>query len=305
MKLIAVLYFYSSLAIQHLTEEVEKEEQRLFKENLKKIELKKKQALERKKPFDLMTERRQKEKEIQKIEHPSIGNVKVQLATNRTGKIVVREGDEPELLADNFMALYSLPRIHKQTIINKINQVFARKALLESQKRDQKSYNIEENSSRNLNSGTEESDANSGRKFFNIPSQEKISYSGTIGEPVKAVRPIVSEAENENPNQNMMSPHFRGQSNEQYENQMAYHNIPPQNQKYEPQNPKLQLEDPGEFVGFSQESSESYMRRGSASQNSDGKLLYSSRNSKRSGSKQRELDSLILCLNLILNYRKI
>lgn len=245
-----------------------------------------------------MTERRQKEKEIQKLEHPSIGNVKVQLGTNRTGKIVVKEGDDPEFLAENFMALYSLPRIHKQTIINKINQVFTRKTLIETQKKSQNSYSLEEDSSRNQNSGTEEPNVIQGETFFNIP-KEKVNYSGTIGKPVRLVRPMEGEVENENPNQNMMSPHFRGPSVEKYEQkQENYQNISKPNKYCQPQNPKLQLENPGEFIGFSPESSESFVRRGSVTHNSHGKLLNSSKNSKRSNSKQSKS-----IFNL--NYRKI
>jgi hypothetical protein len=112
-----------------LKEEIEKQEELALKENLKQAEIKKKNALDKKKPFDLMTEKRPIEKENKKIENPVIGKVKVVLGPNRTPTITVYEGISPEIMAINFMKSHSIKKEHKPKIINHIQQVIDQKML--------------------------------------------------------------------------------------------------------------------------------------------------------------------------------
>lgn len=121
--------FYTFIAILHLKEEIDKQEEQALKENLKQAEIKKKKALDRKKPFDLMTEKRPIEKENRKFENPIIGKVKVVLGPTRTPTITVYEGVSPETMAINFMKSHSIKKEHKAKIINHIQQVIDQKML--------------------------------------------------------------------------------------------------------------------------------------------------------------------------------
>ncbi|CAI2378007.1 unnamed protein product [Moneuplotes crassus] len=276
-------------SIQHLKEEVEKEEQRALKENLKKMELKKKQALDKKKPFDLKTEKRPQEKEILKKEHPIIGQVKVMLGPTRTGNIAVREGCDPEKVAENFMHSYSVPQKHKETIIARISQVISQKAKLDSQKKVYHAAEMEEDSN-NLQSASEESEAINGNNFFNIPDQNH-EFSESPNVPTRFGEINRNETENENPNTQMMSPHFRGQ--DLYVQQPVYQN----NINYA-KTPQLQLDEKIEFEGFSPKSSETLSRRGSLAHHSNGKLIDSSKSKKRSSSKQKRTGNLLYKVRL-------
>lgn len=109
--------------ISQIKEEIEKEEQQVLRANLKKIEMKKKNKQENLKPFELKTGQRIIEKQIKQKEHPVIGRVTVKLGPNRSGKIIVRQGDDPTTLARNFIHSYSLKQSDFEYLVDSIKNV--------------------------------------------------------------------------------------------------------------------------------------------------------------------------------------
>lgn len=64
--------------------------------------------LDKKKPFDLNTERRNKEKEEKEIKNPVIGSLKIIVAPGKEGTLYIREGADANKLATSFINSYSL-----------------------------------------------------------------------------------------------------------------------------------------------------------------------------------------------------
>lgn len=279
------------IAITQLKEEIEKQEQRALKENLKKLELKKKQELDKKKPFEFKTDKRLKEKEIKESEHPLLGKIKVVIGPNRTGSISVREGYDPEVLAENFMNSYSLKREYKDRIVNHIQQIIHRNTLQGLQKDDEspESEGGNRSMSRELKSITEESEYIKEQNFFNIPIS-KNKFGSVNAMQAQTIRQTYTEVENEDPNQNMMSPHFRGQpvgypdANFGIRNNRAQPDTKSPNFASKNDNRKELSEDSDEkveFNGFSPESSGAVHRRGSAASSFYAKPIENNKMPKR------------------------
>jgi len=237
-----------------------------------------------------MTDKRVKEKQINKSEHPILGKVKVVLGPNRTGLISVREGYDPEQLAESFMNSYSIKKDHKDKIINHIKQVINQK-LMKDAKKNMSSPESEQNISlsNDMQSITEESpEDNSDKKYVNIPVSHSFGQNNLPSRNVGYVNP---PNENSNPNSYMMSPHFREQSLETSEHADHHAYV----QKYSldkspsfapmDQNPRESREQI-EFEGFSPESSGPLPRRGSVVNNFLPQPIESTKSEKRCNSKQ-------------------
>jgi hypothetical protein len=244
-----------------LKQEIELQEQKAMKENIRKYEIRKKQSLDKKKPFDLMTEKRPVEKENNKNSHPVIGNLKITLGPHRSGTIVIREGCDPDILAENFIISYSISRDHKPAIIGKITQFLDHKLLSNAKKME---HNSEKSYLNNLKSVTDISEDNG--NYFNIPSNSK----------ALPLRQFISE--NDDPNNNMMaSPHFRGQSAELSDRKKrnAYNQM-------QPRPNTININD--EFNSSPDE--ENNAKQGDAFNSFHGNLIDPSKAGKRSSSKQ-------------------
>eukprot|EP01022_Parablepharisma_sp_SALTPOND_P030071 TRINITY_DN752_c0_g1_i1.p1 TRINITY_DN752_c0_g1~~TRINITY_DN752_c0_g1_i1.p1 ORF type:complete len:897 (-),score=102.49 TRINITY_DN752_c0_g1_i1:34530-37220(-) len=108
--------------IRRLLDSIKKERMRIMHEKTVCEKTKKAKELEKMKPFDLSTEKRQCEKENKpKI----IGRLSILIGNNKTGEIVVREGDSPEMLTQNFIATYSLKSHTFPTILDALQKLIA------------------------------------------------------------------------------------------------------------------------------------------------------------------------------------
>ena len=111
-----------SLEVHKLLENIKKERVRIIQEKSMLEKEKKQKEQERMRPFDLSTERRNVEKQNKpKI----IGRLSVLVGANKTGEIVVRDGDIPEALAQNFISTYSLKPHTCPTIVEALKKLIA------------------------------------------------------------------------------------------------------------------------------------------------------------------------------------
>lgn len=259
------------------------------------MEQKKKEALDKKKPFELQTDKRMKEKEEKQQEHPVLGKLKVVLGPNRKGVIVVREGDDPRTLAENFISSYAVAKKdHKESVIRGIQQIldqYANKSNEKYRPNESSSSEYENRSmSNDLKAFTEDSELIREQNYFNIPV--KAPFTSAHQQPIRPPRRVREEIENENPN-DLMSPHFRGESIE-HSSKIDYH---PGNFNYESKKspdfkPSTQSEgsrtssEKVNFVGFSPESSDKNHGRSSVANSFYVPPIENTKVAKRSCSKQ-------------------
>lgn len=262
------------LAVEHLRDEIERQEEKAMKENLRKMEEKKKQALDKKKPFDLMTEKRPLEKKIHKNAHPVIGNVKIRLGPHNVGTICVREGYDEDQLAENFITSYNVNVKHKDAIILKIREVMKKNEINKSSKAPPpQTYHQAPDLSHQM-SVENISPTAPNPDYFNIPTSST-HFQNPSQLPIQfPSNPLITENSNPNSHPSLMSPHFRAHSSS---------NSKPQSHPY---NDTLNIQnDKIEFVGFSPQTEQS-MHNKQANSSFKASLASEGNGSKRGSSKQ-------------------
>ena len=166
--------------------------------------------LDKKKPFDLNTERRNKEKEEKEIKNPVIGSLKIIVAPGKEGTLYIREGADANKLATSFINSYSLKKEQKDSIIIQINKIFEQYKQKQLKKREINNANFGNRSMINeLKFIAEENNSIDEQNYFNI-SQNKNEYIERKKMPINYIASTSNDVENEDPNEHLMSPYFRG-----------------------------------------------------------------------------------------------
>ena len=177
---------------------------------MKKLEQKKKDKLDKQKPFDLNTERRNKEKEEKDIKNPVIGSIKILVNPGKDGILYIREGADPNKLATSFINSYSLKKEQKESIVLEINRIIEQYKMKQLRKINESNNNLGNRSMLNeIKFITEGSNSTNEMNYFNIP-QSKNEYIDRFKMPINYAVASSNDVENEDPNEHLMSPYFRG-----------------------------------------------------------------------------------------------
>lgn len=141
----------------------------------------------------------------------------VMLGANKSGKIVVRQGDDIGELARSFANSYSLKQSDLLTIEQGIRDIVYKASLKNKAQSESNNSEYENKSVVNDQSVLSEAhDRSNDQNYFNFSSKRN-NYSNIPNGPMKANGSIVHDSENEDPNHNLMSPHFRAHSIDQAE----------------------------------------------------------------------------------------
>eukprot|EP00826_Nyctotherus_ovalis_P029583 TRINITY_DN2341_c0_g1_i1.p1 TRINITY_DN2341_c0_g1~~TRINITY_DN2341_c0_g1_i1.p1 ORF type:complete len:377 (-),score=98.86 TRINITY_DN2341_c0_g1_i1:154-1284(-) len=105
--------------VQTLIAATKERQHQYIKEQMHQEHHAKQVAKESIKEFNLWTNRRPAERESRKV----LGKLSVVIGKNRTGEIVVREGDDPLVLVENFITAFSLGREYKQYFLDTIEKL--------------------------------------------------------------------------------------------------------------------------------------------------------------------------------------
>jgi len=105
--------------VQALILNVKQKQKQYIKQQLVHEHHMKQLARDKMKEFNLRTDQRSIERESKKI----IGKLSVVVGKNRTGEIVIRQGDDPVVLVDNFITAFSLSRTYTQYFLDAIQNL--------------------------------------------------------------------------------------------------------------------------------------------------------------------------------------
>lgn len=105
--------------VQTLVATTKERQHQYAKEQMHQEHHAKQLAKESIKEFNLWTNRRPAERESRKI----LGKLSVVIGKNRTGEIVVREGDDPSALVESFITAFSLGREYRQYFLDTIEKL--------------------------------------------------------------------------------------------------------------------------------------------------------------------------------------
>eukprot|EP01022_Parablepharisma_sp_SALTPOND_P014840 TRINITY_DN205_c2_g2_i1.p2 TRINITY_DN205_c2_g2~~TRINITY_DN205_c2_g2_i1.p2 ORF type:complete len:419 (-),score=62.37 TRINITY_DN205_c2_g2_i1:5098-6354(-) len=106
--------------VQNLVAFAKETKARDLKEEMERKQRLKEIAKEKEKEFNLFTNKRPIQRENKgKI----VGKLSVLIGKSRTADIIIREGDDPEVLVENFLAAFSLSRDHAQEFLEAIQNL--------------------------------------------------------------------------------------------------------------------------------------------------------------------------------------
>ena len=106
--------------IAKIVNSVKVEKEKIYKENIEKEQRMKEIKREREKEFNLWTNKRAVQRETKgKV----LGKLSVLIGKSKTADIIIREGDDPAALVENFLTTFCLSRDLTQTFLNAIENL--------------------------------------------------------------------------------------------------------------------------------------------------------------------------------------